>query len=62
MAIKISNINVIDNTRKGIFQSVGLGTYTSATRPSIPIEGDIIYNTTLNVPEFWDGTSWIPLV
>lgn len=58
MAIKISNTDVIDNARKGILQSVNPGAYTTGGEPASPSPGDIIYNSTENEPQYWDGTTW----
>lgn len=37
-----------------------LGAFTAATRPpaSSLKRGDVIYNTTTNIPNWWDGAAW----
>jgi hypothetical protein len=32
--------------------------WTTATRPASPLTGQMGYNTTLNSPEYYDGSSW----
>lgn len=59
MAIRITNIDVIDNTRKGIFRSVNVGLFSNSQRPVQPLVGDIIYNTSINRLQFWNGSFWV---
>jgi hypothetical protein len=58
MALQISSNTVIDNTRKGTFLSMNLGVYTTATRPSSPTSGDMIFNSDTGNIEVFDGTNW----
>jgi hypothetical protein len=32
-----------------------------ATVPTYPRVGDIVYNTTYNYLQYWDGTNWIQI-
>jgi hypothetical protein len=59
MAIQISGTTVINDSRKGIFQSVNFGSYTTAGRPGSPSTGDIIYNSTDATMQVWNGSSWV---
>ena len=54
MAFKISTTEVINNSRKGLFASVNVGT----SAPSSPSTGDIYYNTSEGKLKFYDGSSW----
>jgi hypothetical protein len=47
MPVNISGTNGITNA-----------TWTTATRPSAPSTGQQGYNTTLNLVEYYNGTSW----
>lgn len=59
MAIKISGTTVIDDNRKGIFNSINPGAFTTAGRPGSPSTGDVIYNTTDATIQTWNGSSWV---
>lgn len=59
MAIQISGTTVINDSRKGIFNSVNFGAYTTAGRPAAPSTGDVIYNTTDAKMQVWNGSSWV---
>ena len=61
MAFLINSDTVINNSRKGIFQTTNPGSYTNATRPSNPSAGDIIFNSDTTFLEFWNGSSWLPI-
>jgi hypothetical protein len=61
MAFKINGTEAINNSRKGLLSSLNIGTYTPATRPSPASSGDIIYNSTLQAIEVWDGSKWVNL-
>ena len=58
MAIKVSSDTAINNARKGIFNVLNVGVYTTATRPSTPVEGDWIYDSDEKTLLCWDGTEW----
>ena len=58
MAFQISGTSVIDNARKGIFQSMNPG--ASGSDPSSPVTGDIYYNTTYKIIYVYNGSAWIP--
>lgn len=49
-----NNKVVFDNT-----SSITIPSGDSSLRPVAPVTGDIRYNTTLDVVEFWNGNSWI---
>ena len=58
MPYQISGTAVINQSRKGLFTSVNVGSYTPSNRPTSGISaGDIIYNSTLKVLEVYDGIS-----
>ena len=57
MAIKISNTDVINNSRKGIFASMNPG--SSTTNPSSPSTGDIYYNSSAQEIRVYNGSAWI---
>ena len=60
MPYQISGTAVINQSRKGIFTSVNVGSYTSSNRPTSGISaGDIIYNSTLKVLEVYNGSAWL---
>ncbi len=59
MAYQISGTAVINQSRKGIFTSVNVGSYTSSNRPTTISAGDIIYNSTLKVLEVYNGSAWL---
>lgn len=58
MSIKINGTDVVDNNRKGIFQSANLGVFTPSTRPGSAATGDMIYNSTEGKLQFWNGSAW----
>jgi hypothetical protein len=59
MAIKVSGVTAIDDNRKGAFNRLNIGTYTTANRPSSPNEGDMIYDSDTKEFTFWNGSEWI---
>ncbi len=59
MPYQISGTAVINQSRKGLFTSVNVGSYTSSNRPTTISAGDIIYNSTLKVLEVYDGSTWL---
>ena len=59
MAIKVSGITVIDDNRKGSFNRLNVGTYTTANRPSSPSEGVMIFDSDTKEFMFWNGTEWV---
>ncbi len=59
MPYQISGTAVINQSRKGIFTSVNVGSYTSSNRPTTISAGDIIYNSTLKVLEVYNGSAWL---
>lgn len=59
MSIKISEVVVIDDTSKGIFNSLNVGVYASGSEPALPSIGDMIYNSTENLVKVYNGSSWV---
>ena len=59
MAIKINGNEVVDNNRKGIFQSANVGAFSNPTRPGSAATGDIIYSTTDSKLQVWNGSAWV---
>lgn len=57
MALKISSSTVVDNARKGLFTSLNPGTYSSP--PSGPSTGDLIYNTSTQQIQVYNGSTWV---
>jgi len=57
MSIQISGNTVIDDSRKGIFQKVHSGSYSSP--PSGASEGDMIYDTTEKTIKVYTGSEWV---
>jgi len=55
MAIKINNTTVIDDSRRGIFQKVNPGLYST---PPSASAGDIIYDSTENAIKVYTGSEW----
>ena len=60
MAIKVGGTTVINDSKKGIFETVNPGQYTTANRPSNPVEGDVIYDTDEKNIYVWNGVEWVP--
>lgn len=58
MAIQISGTTVINNSRKGIFNSMNPGVFANASRPGTPSTGDILYSSTDGYIQVWNGSSW----
>jgi hypothetical protein len=61
MAFQISGTTVINDSRKALLTSVNPGSYTNSNRPGSPSTGDVIYNSTENEIQFWDGSEWASL-
>ena len=59
MAIKVGGTTVINDSKKGIFETVNPGQYTTANRPSNPVEGDVIFDTDEKGLYVWNGTEWV---
>jgi hypothetical protein len=61
MALKyLSHIETLNiNMQKNVLSNVVIHPLTTATRPSSPIAGQIIYNDTAKVLEIWDGSGWV---
>jgi len=58
MSIKINGTDVVDDNRKGIFESTNVGAFANPARPTSASEGDLIYSTTDGKLQFWDGSEW----
>jgi hypothetical protein len=60
MAIKISNVTVVEDDRYGKFNTVNPGSYTTAERDLITgqVMGDMIYNSEDGVLQIWNGEEW----
>lgn len=59
MAIQVNGVDAIDDNRKGTFNRLNVGTYTTANRPSSPEEGDMIFDSDTKEFTFWNGSEWI---
>ncbi len=55
MAIKISDTTVIDNSRRGIFQKVNPGSYSSLPSASA---GDMVYDSVEKILKVYTGSEW----
>ena len=59
MAIKINGDTVIGNDKKASLSSMNPGVYTTATLPSNPVVGDIVFNSEEEALQVFNGTEWI---
>lgn len=59
MSIKINGTDVVDNNRKGIFQSANVGAFANPARPGSAATGDLIYSTTDSKLQVWNGSAWV---
>lgn len=59
MSIKINGTDVINDSRKGIFQSANVGSFANPARPGSASVGDLIWSTTDNQLQVWNGSSWV---
>jgi len=60
MSYKISGTEVINDSRKGLFTSANVGSYTPSNRPTVGIcAGDIIFNSDTKELEVYDGSKWL---
>lgn len=62
MAIRIGGTDVVDDSRKGIFQSANVGTFANPARPGSAAVGDLIWSTTDNQLQVWNGSAWVAAV
>ena len=59
MSIKVQGQVVISNDKKGLFEQVNPGAYTTAERDALsPNVGDIVYNSQDEELQVWNGTDW----
>jgi len=58
MALKISDVTVVDDTRRGTFKGLFPGQYATGSEPGSPVAGDIIWDTTERELRVYNGTSW----
>ena len=58
MAIKVNGTTVVHNSLKGNYQSMNVGSYTTTNRPVSPEVGDLIYNSSEQKLQAWNGTEW----
>lgn len=61
MALKISGDTVVDDTRRGTFQSVFPGQYATGAEPATAVAGDILWDSTEKKLVVYNGTSWDPI-
>lgn len=60
VAATVLAIELVDVTDKRGFMFSGIGKWTTANRPTNPVQYQTTgYNTTINAHEFWNGTSWV---
>lgn len=52
MAFKLNNTDILSAN------GVSIPVYTSATRPASPVTGQVIYNSSTNIMEIYDGGLW----
>ena len=58
MAIKVNGHTVVHDSLKGSFETVNVGSYTTAGLPTDAVEGDVAYNSSEGAIVFWNGTEW----
>lgn len=58
MAIKLSGVTAIDDTRKGTFRTLNVGSFATADRPSSPDVGLIIFDSDEKKLLTWNGSEW----
>jgi len=58
MSIQINGTDVVDDNRKGIFQSANVGSFANPARPGSASTGDLIWSTTDNELQVWNGSAW----
>ena len=59
MSIKVQGQVVITDDKKGLFEQVNPGSYTTAQRDALtPAIGDIVFNSEADELQVWDGTEW----
>ena len=57
--LKTNKISTNDQNNVAIDNALGLKSYTEAQRDALTASaGDMIYNTTLGVPQYYDGSAW----
>ena len=59
MAIKVNGVTVIDDDRKGIFNKINAGNYTTSEREALGSlsEGELVYDTTAKKLFIYDGSA-----
>ena len=61
MGFNVSDLQITTATTSGVLQALGgfkFPSFTTATRPSSPSEGQAIYNTDISALEVYDGSAW----
>ena len=59
MSIKVQGQVVINNDKKGLFDQVNPGAYTTIERDALtPTVGDIVYNSQDEELQVWNGVEW----
>ena len=61
MGFNVSDLQITTATTSGVLQALGgfkFPSFTTATRPSSPSEGQTIYNTDISALEVYDGSAW----
>lgn len=59
MSIKVQGQVVITDDKKGLFDKVNPGSYTTVERDALtPAVGDIVYNSQDEELQVWNGTEW----
>ncbi len=59
MSIKVQGQVVINNDKKGLFDQVNPGAYTTVERDALtPAVGDIVFNTQDEELQVWNGVEW----
>ena len=57
--LKTNKISTNDGNNVAIDNSLGLKSYTTTQRDALTsAAGDVIFNTTTNKPEYFDGSNW----
>jgi hypothetical protein len=58
--VDVVDISDLNSNADDIDAAIGSTIVTSATRPSTPFAGQVIYETDTEDSLVWDGTAWMP--
>jgi len=58
--VDVVDVTDLNSNADAIDAAVGSTIVTSATRPAVPFDGQVIYETDTEDSLVWDGTAWKP--